>query len=169
VHETENLAQGPKVYKMKWWRRASAIFFLAVAILSLAGFVWGPLSGQADPKQLGLFVSAILTVAGTCWTISTFESTVTLSRDEIAVRGFFGCKRLQFKEIRGRREYLVRGGGTAPSTRYLKLEPDDDQLSPLKFEKYYTFDDAFYQWFNKLPDLDALDKVKPKTSNFGLA
>ena len=39
---------------------------------------------------------------------------------------------------------------------------------PIEFESIYSFDKTFYEWFNKLPDLDALDKVNHKNSNFGL-
>jgi hypothetical protein len=169
MYEMDNVAQNAKVYRVKWWRRASAILFVVLGILFLTAFCWGPISGQADPKPLGIVFSAAFTLVGILWTIGAFKSTVTLSNDAIEVRGIWGCKRLPLNGIRGRREYVVRGGGVEEgSTRYLKLVPDDDRLSPLEFEKYFTFDDAFYQWFNKLPDLDAMDKMKHKDSGFGL-
>ena len=55
------------------------------------------------------------------------------------------------------------------STVFLKLEPNDDRLPTLEFQKnYYNFDDRFFRWFNELPDLDVEDKKKHMTSNFGL-
>ena len=71
---------------------------------------------------------------------------------------------LNFHEIRGRREYVVRGarGGT----RYLKLVPADDRREPLQIRKQYNFDAEFYAWFNRLPDLDALDSA---STNFDLS
>jgi hypothetical protein len=169
MDEMKNVAQNAKVYRMKWWRRASAILLLMFGILFSAAFCWGPVIRHADPNPLGIAISAAFTLVGIFWTISAFKSTVTLSDDAIEVRGILGCKRLPLNGIRGRREYVVRGGGVEDaSTRYLKLVPDDDRLSPLEFEKYFTFDDAFYQWFNKLPDLDAMDKIKHKDSGFGL-
>jgi hypothetical protein len=34
--------------------------------------------------------------------------------------------------------------------------------------KSYNFDDAFFRWFNELPDLDAEGQNAHKDSNFGL-
>ncbi|MGB8261730.1 MAG: hypothetical protein WCE75_15315 [Terracidiphilus sp.] len=51
---------------------------------------------------------------------------------------------------------------------YLKLEPNDDRFRTIEFEEsYYRLDEVFYEWFRALPDLDALDKSRPKSSNFG--
>jgi hypothetical protein len=54
------------------------------------------------------------------------------------------------------------------SVWHLVLEPNDDRCVKLNIEELYRFDDFFYKWFNELPDLDELDKARPKTSNFGL-
>jgi hypothetical protein len=56
-------------------------------------------------------------------------------------------------------------GGT---TRYLKLEPNDDRLPSLSFPRDCNFDGVFCDWFNNLPDLDAIDKPKTKSLIFGL-
>lgn len=67
------------------------------------------------------------------------------------------------------RDRAGSGGEDFPSVWYLKLEPNDDRFPVLDFEEsYYRLDDYFCEWFNALPDLDALDKVRPKDSNFGL-
>ncbi len=80
-----------------------------------------------------------------------------------------GRKTLRFRDIRGRREYVVRSAGPeSVSTRYLKLESNDDRLPSLEFEKYFTFDAAFYEWFNRLPNLDKLSTQREKNSNLGL-
>jgi hypothetical protein len=78
-----------------------------------------------------------------------------------------GVRRLPLSAIRGRREYVVRTyrGG---STRYLKLESDDDRFPALDFSRNYEFDDAFYKWFYSLPDLDAKDREVHEDKNFGL-
>jgi|HubBroStandDraft_4_1064222.scaffolds.fasta_scaffold682392_2 hypothetical protein len=67
----------------------------------------------------------------------------------------------------GRREHMVRGTQSG-RIHYLKLEPNDETL-PTLFQQNCNFDGVFYEWFNKLPDLDAMDKVKLKGSDFGLA
>lgn len=167
MYATENSEQTSRVYKMKWWRRASAILFLVIGILFFAGFRYGPIFRHVDPQPWGIFFSAAFTLIGIFWTYSAFRSTVTLSSDHIEVRGIFGSTQLPLNAIRGRREYVVHDaeGG---STRSLKLVSDDDRLPALEFEKYFTFDDAFYQWFNNLPDLDAMGKMRHKDSGFGL-
>jgi hypothetical protein len=32
----------------------------------------------------------------------------------------------------------------------------------------YKYDQAFWPWYNSLPDMDAVDKLRGKDSNFGL-
>jgi len=44
----------------------------------------------------------------------------------------------------------------------LKVVPNDVHLPTLKFNKNLEFDDAFHEWFDKLPDLDAMDKLKTR-------
>ena len=81
----------------------------------------------------------------------------------------FERRTLPLDKIRGRRRYLDGGGDESPSIWHLKLEPNDDQFPALEFEeRYYKLDDHFFAWFNTLSDLDALEKTRPRTSNFGL-
>ncbi|MGO9129879.1 MAG: hypothetical protein ACLQIS_09130 [Bryobacteraceae bacterium] len=122
-------------------------------------------SGDSQPKLWELGIASIVVMGCGFWVAHAFEARVALFDDAIEVRGLFGKKRLRFDEIRGRREYVVRGdeGG---STRYLKLEPNDDRLPTLRFAREHNFDSVFYAWFRRLPDLDAMEKAK--SSNFGL-
>jgi hypothetical protein len=61
-----------------------------------------------------------------------------------------------------------RGDTNSPDVWHLVLESDDDRYPRIDLEELYRFDEPFYRWFNALPDLDEIDKTRPKTSNFGL-
>jgi len=117
-----------------------------------------------------MVIAVVFLIVGIGLTINFFKATVTFTSDAIELNTIFARKKLPFSGIRGRREYVVRGGevDAGGSTRYLKLVPNDDRLPTLDFMKNYTFDDAFYSWFNALPDLDAEDKKVHKDANFGL-
>jgi hypothetical protein len=151
---------------MRWFRQVLSVLFLVVE--SLIWIVtWGRvISGDREPRLWDIALPVVLTLGGAFLVASTFSSSVTLFDDAIELRTLLGRKRLSFDQIRGRREYVSPNSRIA--TRYLRLEPNDDRLDAVEFEKSYTFDDEFYAWFNKLPDLDALDKKRQKGSNFGL-
>lgn len=159
--------QGTHVYRLKWWVRLAASGFLAVsAIFGTAA--WLRSANEArNPRFLPMLVSLICFAGGILWTFDAFGSRVTFSPERIEVRGLHGRKSLPLDAVRGRRAYSVSGGGDPViRTRYFKLEPEDDRLPVLDFQRDYNFDSAFFEWFNKLPDLDSLDKKK---NNFGLA
>jgi hypothetical protein len=52
--------------------------------------------------------------------------------------------------------------------RYVQLIPDDDRLPTVSFSRDYRFDAAFEEWLYSLPDLDAAEKARGKSSDFGL-
>ena len=114
-----------------------------------------------------MLIAIVFMTVGIGLTVNFFNTTITFTAEAVELRTIFGRKKLPLSGIRGRREYEVHGveGGI---TRYLKLVPNDGRLPTLDFMKHYTFDDAFYQWFYELPDLDAEDKKKHKDANFGL-
>lgn len=157
-----------RVYRLKWYRFMAALFFLVLSCTFVIGTWRELILGAGEVKPLQMAISALLLIIGVLWTASTFKARVILYEDAIESVALRGRKALRFRDIRGRREYVVRSGGPeSVSTRYLKLEPNDDLLPALEFEKYFTFDTAFYEWFNKLPDLAELDAQKAKSSNLG--
>ena len=128
----------------------------------------GIMIGDREPSFLWLVVSLILFAAGIVWVLDAFGSRVTLSEETIAVCGLRGRKSLPLNVIRGRRTYMFKlDPNSAGSTTYLKVVPVDDRLPVIDFLRDYNFDEAFYAWFNGLPDLDAMDKER-KPNNFGL-
>jgi len=158
-----------RVYRMKWWFRASSIIAFALGA-TFAIKTWGAaITREGEPSFLWPVASLVLLAAGIVWVLDAFGSRVMLSDDRIDVRGLRGRKGLALNAIRGRRTYLVRGmapDGGGNTTR-LKVIPDDDRLPELDFQRDYNFDAAFYEWFHGLSDLDAMDKER-KPNNFGL-
>jgi hypothetical protein len=65
-----------------------------------------------------------------------------------------------------RREHVSRDDGV--DRRYVQLIPDDDRLPTVSFSRDYRFDAAFEEWLYSLPDLDAAEKARGKSSDFGL-
>jgi len=153
---------------MQHWLMVLALSFLAVGSLFLFTEIRNLLLGELEWKPMNIFVGVVFFAVGLFLTIRFYSSRVTFTSDAVEQSNIFNSKRLPYSAIRGRREYVVRGGEDGGETRYLKLESNDDRLPALDFIKAYNFDDAFYSWFNRLPDLDEKNKTRPKTSNFGL-
>jgi hypothetical protein len=155
------------VYRPHWlWRAFAIVFFVFSGIF--ASLIWREaLLGLADRSLKELIISVLLDLAGAVMTIHAFAVGVRFTVDAVEYSSLTGVKRLPLAKIRGRREYVVSGGEDG-STRFLKLESDDDRFPVLDFSKIYNFDDAFYKWFYSLPDLDQKDKEAPEASNFGL-
>jgi hypothetical protein len=166
MNELEEPTRIIHVYRMNGLYRGGSIFFLVVASFFLFA-IWGRIAtGQKEPKLFEMILAPVLFIAGAVWVAFAFTSTVTLFHDAIELRTLVNRTRLPFTGIRGWREYVVQSDDG--STRYMKLEPNDDQLPTVEFQQDYNFDGTFYNWFYQLPDLDELDKTKPKKSNFGL-
>jgi hypothetical protein len=155
------------VYRPHWLWRAFAILFFAFSAV-FACVIWREvLLGLAERSPQEMIISVVLVLAGAGLTVHALTAGVRFTVDAVEYWSLIGVKKLPLDKIRGRRKYVVRDaeGG---STRYLKLESDDDRFPTLSFSKNYSFDDAFYEWFYGLPNLDAKDKEGPKMSNFGL-
>jgi hypothetical protein len=158
-----------RTYRMRSSHRAFCIVLLAVGAFFLAAFWGGAISGTREATFLELLFPIGFLLLGGYLTARAFKNVITLSQTGIELRTLFDRSALPFDKIGGRRRYLDRGGEDTPSIWHLKLEPNDDRFPSVDFEEtYYQLDDSFYAWFRALPDLDALDKVRPKTSNFGL-
>jgi hypothetical protein len=164
----ESKGGNARLYRVKWWKRILALVFLAF-VLAGSVTIWTEiLVGERKPAKWERTSVTLGPLLGAYFVLEVFISTVTLFEDAIEVQTVFRNKRLLFTAIRGRREYVVRGGADSGPTRYLKLEPNEDGLPTLKFEKSYNFDAAFYRWFNALPDLDLREGHGPETKWFNI-
>jgi hypothetical protein len=163
----QNMPAG-RVYRMSWWFRALAVFFLLFGGAFLFSCLRDILEGEKRHGIWDMVVSAVFPIVGLGMSAKAFTSRIIFSDDSITRRSFWGSRTVRLTSVAGRREYVVKGDAESGSTRYLRLEVNDGS-PPLDFGKsLYRFDDAFWQWFNQLPDLDARDHEAHKDSNFGL-
>jgi hypothetical protein len=156
-----------RVYRVSWLFRGFGIVFLLFGCVFLFALGRTLIIGEEDLTYLTVAIAFIFPLVGGGIAAHGFISRLRFSEERVEKVSFLGRKSLPFGSIRGRREYVVTDaeGG---STRYLRLEPNDDHAAMEFGKALYTFDSAFWEWFNALPDLDAMDKVKHKDSNFGL-
>jgi hypothetical protein len=153
---------------MKTSQRLVSIVLLVVALLLTVGTWWSVLTGTREPKFLEMMFPIAFSLGAAIFTLRSFQNMVRLSGDALEFRGFSGTRVLPLDKIKGRRRYLMRGNLDAPDVWHLVLEPNDDRYTKIDLEELYQFDEAFYTWFNALPDLDEIDKANPRVSNFGL-
>jgi hypothetical protein len=148
---------------MSWWFRAFAIVFLLGGCFIFSRLRWDTFDLSKWYAVLGVVLLAVFPLVGAGLSVNAFTSKIRFSETAIERETLWGRRSMQYVSIKGRREYLA-GGGEDGLTRYLRLESNNGSR-PLDFGKgFYKFDDAFWAWFNRLPDLDA----KVKGSNFGL-
>ncbi len=155
------------VYRMSWWFRGFSILFLLFGISVLYVTVRKAMEGD-ELGWVQITVATVFPFVGAGMTLKAFSARIVFSEGTVEKSWTMRRQSLALDAIRGRREYVVRGGRYGGSTRYLRLEANDDR-PPLDFGKnLYRFDDAFWEWFKQLPDLDARDREVHKDSNFGL-
>lgn len=108
-----------------------------------------------------VMVCLVLIIVGIVAILYSSTRAVALSDDAVVIGSVFGGRRVPVNGIRGR-----RGGVGSFRPRYVNLETDDDSDRIIGLARCaYNFDLAFYEWYNALPDLDALDRT---SSKFGL-
>jgi hypothetical protein len=156
------------IYRMKTSQRVVSIVLLVAGLLFTVGIWWSALTGTREPKFLEMMFPPVFSLVAAIFTWRSFQNMVRLSEDALEFRGPSGMRVLPFDKIKGRRRYLSRGHVDTPDVWHLVLEPNDDRYTKIDLEELYRFDQAFYTWFNGLPDLDEIDKANPKVSNFGL-
>jgi hypothetical protein len=99
-------------------------------------------------------MSAVLFFAIGAWLVGqVYRSRITLSENAIEERSLFSTKMLSFDQIRGCHQYLQHGRFGGYTT--WELIPNSRGLPTIEFRKAdFNFDDAFYEWLNKLPSLN---------------
>ena len=151
------------VYKMSWWFKACALFFLAFGSFICTETAMNTFSSE-DPDFTKLAFMLIFPAVGAVMTFKSFSATLSFTESFVERRSLFGFACVSLAAVRGRREYVVRGTTTGGATRYLRLVATDNEC--LDFAKsFYAFDEAFWEWFQQLPDLDAEDANRSKTSS----
>ena len=154
---------------MKSGQRVVAIVMLAAGLLFTVAIWAGVLTGIRDAEFVEMMFPIAFSVLATLFIIRSFRNRIRVSDHAIELYGLSGTRSLPIDKIRGRRRYYDPGDAESPGVWHVVFESNNDQFPTIDVEEVYNFDDAFYQWFQSLPDIDQLKKTLPKTSNFGLA
>src|SRR4051812_29405317 len=158
-----------RVYRMKSSQRIVGIVLVAVFLLVVVA-IWSEVFlDTRAPNFFEMMAPVVALLFVVAMAIRSFHNAVIVSDQRIDLRGISGTRSLPLDKIKGRRRYLSQGDAESPDVWHLVIESDDDRFPNLDMEELYRFDDEFYAWFTALPDLDELDKTRPKPSNFGLA
>jgi hypothetical protein len=142
-----------RVYKQNWRAWAFPVFLFVLGNYCVVGLMKGTLH---PTRRFGMFSAVGLLVGGGILAAVAFTTRLILTDDAIELRSILQKNRLTLGEIRGRREVIVAGRlGLADSW---KLVPNDSRARTINVGSYFTLDDAFYEWLDKIPSLDAEDE-----------
>lgn len=157
-----------RIYRMKSSQRIGSVILLLFGLVFTSG-VWGSiLFGSREPKLLDMMFPIAYSLVAAIFTWRSFKNRVRLSKETVELHSLSGTRVLPISSIKCRRRYLSRGDTNSPDVWHLVLESEDDRYPKIDLEELYRFDEQFYRWFNALPDLDEIDKTRPKTSKFRL-
>ena len=154
-----------RVYRLSPWIRIFAAAFFLFSLAGLLGLLWSQHEGLQGRNPVQVVEWGGITVFAAGWAVYVFRAVIVLSNKTVEKRTPFKTDRLHFGEIRGRRETLHRNFDGS-SIRYLQVIPRDPLMPVIKFQKFYVFDAAFYAWYDELPDLDAMDRMRSRASEF---
>ena len=151
-----NSARFLAVYRVKSNLRTSALAFLATGLI-FAFAIWGRVKLGLDQPTVETVLITWLVMLGTVFcALHAFTSSLRFTTDAVEKRSLLTVASIPFSEIRGRRQ--IAPGGDEANLRFYVIVPAHRSLPTIKFAEYHEFDDAFYDWFLSLPDLD--EKVK---------
>jgi hypothetical protein len=159
----------PRTY---WpWPRGSAVFYLVLAFGLFGSHWWPILFGHRKPGLDDFIFPGLYLLSGGGVTIVSFRTFVRLSESSIEVSRLRGARMLPFDKIKGRHGYTERADPYGTPSRHLVLESNDVRFPRIDINECKEFDEAFYRWFDSLPDLDKLDgieELQSKYANFSL-
>ncbi|HTX75344.1 MAG TPA: hypothetical protein VMD29_03985 [Terracidiphilus sp.] len=119
---------------------------------------------NGERNAFALLGAAVFAAYSVFFTARAFMTTVSFTSDCIEVAGMFRIRSLPLAAIRGRREYMHYESKTR--TRYSVLVSSDDRYPAVEYPKDgFAFDDAYWNWYDGLTDLDELDRRQNKPSS----
>jgi hypothetical protein len=154
-----------RVYRMSIWIRGFAAAFLLFSVLGLLGLLWSQRAGMQGRSVANLIEWAAIALFAGGWMVYVFSAAIVLTGNAIEKRTVLKTDRLRFDEILGRREKIHRNFDGS-YIRYLQVIPRDALLPRIQFQKFYVFDAAFFAWYDDLPDLDTMNRMRNRDSEF---
>jgi len=144
---------------MSAWIRTFAVAFLLFSVLGLLGLLWSEHSGMQGRSIAEVIEWAAIALFAAGWLAYVLSAVIILSKDTVEKRTLFRSDRLRFDQILGRREKVHRNFDGS-YIRYLQVIPRDALLPAIQFQKFYALDAAFYAWYDDLPNLDTMDRMR---------
>ncbi len=144
------------VYRVKRTVRSGALALLATGLIFSAGIVSRVKLGLDQPSAETALIISLVVLCTVIFAFHTFTSSLSFTADALEKRYLLTIASIPFSEIRGRRQIVPRGDES--NFRFYAIVPAHRSLPTIKFGEYHDFDDAFYDWFLSLPDLDAKGK-----------
>jgi hypothetical protein len=144
------------IYRVKPIVRNSALALLATGVMFSAGMVSRVKLGLDQPSAETALVISLVVLCTIIFAFHTFTSSLRFTSDGLEKRYLLTIVSIPFNEIRGRRQLIP--GGDEKNLRFYVIVPAHRSQPAIKFADYHDFDDAFYDWFLSLPDLDAKAK-----------
>ncbi|MGD0912855.1 MAG: hypothetical protein ABR928_13225 [Terracidiphilus sp.] len=144
------------VYRVKRTLRSSALALLATGLIFTAGIVSRVKLGLQQPSAETALMISFIVLCTVMLALHTFTSAVRFTADSVEKRYLLTIASIPLDEIRGRRQ--IAPSGEQASIRFYVIVPNHASLPTIKCAEYHEFDDAFYDWFLSLPDLDAKTK-----------
>ncbi len=146
-------------YRVKVWER----IFAVLGVLFFVGFplVYGSDLVKRDSKSSTLVLLGLTAIAtySVYDAVRMFMSSVSFTQDGIELAGAFRIRELPLAAIRGRREYMR--SESKSRTRYSVFVSSDDRYPAMEFaKKLFKFDEPYWAWYERLPDLDAEDEQR---------
>jgi hypothetical protein len=156
----------PAVYRVKGIVRTAALALLALGLIVSAGIVSRVKLGLAEPSAETALITSLAVLSSVIFALHAFTSSLRITCDTIEKRNLLTIVSLSFSEIRGRRQIVPRGDEN--NVRFYVIVPTHRSLPTIRFAEHHEFDDAFYDWFLSLPDLDAQKKTvtQPKATEY---
>jgi len=154
--EMNNSAPFAAVYRVKGAIRTAALATLATSLIFSAGIVSRVKLGLQQPSAETALMISLTTLCTVVFALHVFTSSLRFTDDALEKRSILTVASIPLSQIRGRRQIGHRGDQA--NIRFYVIVPAHRSLPTIKFAEYHEFDDAFYDWFLSLPDLDAKAK-----------
>jgi len=154
--EMNNSAPFPAVYRVKGAIRTAALATLATSLIFSAGIVSRVKLGLQQPSAETALMISLATLCTVVFALHVFTSSLRFTDDALEKSSILTVASIPHSQIRGRRQIGHRGDQA--NIRFYVIVPAHRSLPTIKFAEYHEFDDAFYDWFFSLPDLDAKAK-----------
>jgi hypothetical protein len=154
--EMNNSAPFLAVYHVKGVIRAAALAMLATGFIFSAGIVSRVKLGLEPPSAEIALIISLIVLCTVIFALHAFTSSLRFTTDAVEKRSILTVVSIPLDHIRGRRQ--IAAGGDGENVRFFVIVPSHRSLPTIKCAEYHEFDDAFYDWFQSLPDLDAKAK-----------